>query len=36
VKLKRLEDARRVLERLRALDAARAAELAEEIRTATP
>jgi Flp pilus assembly protein TadD len=36
VKLRRLEDARRVLERLRVLDAARAAELAEEIRTATP
>ena len=36
VKLKRLDDARRVLERLRVLDAGRAAELAEEIRTATP
>jgi tetratricopeptide (TPR) repeat protein len=36
VKLGRLDDARRVLERLRALDAGRAAELAEEIRTATP
>ena len=36
VKLRRLDDARRVLERLRALDGARAAELAEEIRTATP
>jgi tetratricopeptide (TPR) repeat protein len=36
VKMGRLEDARRVLERLRALDARRAAELAEEIRTATP
>jgi tetratricopeptide (TPR) repeat protein len=35
VKLGRLEDARRVLERLRPLDAGRAAELAEEIRTAT-
>jgi tetratricopeptide (TPR) repeat protein len=35
VKLGRLDDARRVLERLRPLDAARAAELAEEIRTAT-
>ena len=36
VKMGRLEDARRVLERLRVLDAGRAAELAEEIRTATP
>jgi tetratricopeptide (TPR) repeat protein len=36
VKLERLDDARRVLERLRVLDAGRAAELAEEIRTATP
>ena len=36
VKLGRLEDARRVLERLRPLDPGRAAELAEEIRTATP
>ena len=36
VKLKRLDDARRVLERLRVLDAGRAAELGEEIRTATP
>jgi tetratricopeptide (TPR) repeat protein len=36
VKLKRLDDARRVLERLRVLDAGRAAELSEEIRTATP
>jgi len=35
VKLGRLDDARRVLERLRPLDAGRAAELAEEIRTAT-
>jgi tetratricopeptide (TPR) repeat protein len=35
VKLGRLDDARRVLERLRPLDAARAGELAEEIRTAT-
>jgi tetratricopeptide (TPR) repeat protein len=35
VKLGRLEDARRVLERLRPLDPGRAAELAEEIRTAT-
>lgn len=35
VKLGRLDDARRVLDRLRPLDAARAAELAEEIRTAT-
>jgi len=35
VKLGRLDDARRVLERLRPLDAARATELAEEIRTAT-
>jgi tetratricopeptide (TPR) repeat protein len=35
VKLGRLEDARRVLERLRPLDAGRAAELDEEIRTAT-
>jgi Flp pilus assembly protein TadD len=36
VKMGRLEDARRVLERLRVLDTGRAAELAEEIRTATP
>jgi Flp pilus assembly protein TadD len=36
VKMGRLEDARQVLERLRVLDAGRAAELAEEIRTATP
>ena len=36
VKMGRLEDGRRVLERLRVLDAGRAAELAEEIRTATP
>jgi tetratricopeptide (TPR) repeat protein len=36
VKLRRLDDARRVLDRLRVLDAGRAAELAEEIRTATP
>ena len=36
VKLGRFDDARRVLERLRALDAGRAAELAEEIKTATP
>jgi tetratricopeptide (TPR) repeat protein len=36
VKLGRLDDARRVLDRLRVLDAGRAAELAEEIRTATP
>jgi tetratricopeptide (TPR) repeat protein len=36
VKLGRLDDARRVLERLRPLDAGRAAELDEEIRTATP
>jgi tetratricopeptide (TPR) repeat protein len=36
VKMGRLEDARRVLERLRVLDIGRAAELAEEIRTATP
>jgi tetratricopeptide (TPR) repeat protein len=35
VKLGRLEDARRVLERLRPLDAGRAAELDAEIRTAT-
>lgn len=35
VKLGRLDDARRVLERLRPLDPGRAAELAEEIRTAT-
>jgi tetratricopeptide (TPR) repeat protein len=35
VKLGRLDDARRVLDRLRPLDAARAADLAEEIRTAT-
>jgi tetratricopeptide (TPR) repeat protein len=35
VKLGRLDDARRVLERLRGLDAGRAAELAEEIRTST-
>jgi tetratricopeptide (TPR) repeat protein len=35
VKLGRLDDARRVLDRLRPLDAGRAAELAEEIRTAT-
>jgi cytochrome c-type biogenesis protein CcmH/NrfG len=36
VKLGRLDEARRVLERLRPLDAGRAAELDEEIRTATP
>jgi tetratricopeptide (TPR) repeat protein len=36
VKMGRLEEARRVLERLRVLDTGRAAELAEEIRTATP
>jgi tetratricopeptide (TPR) repeat protein len=36
VKLGRLDDARRILEALRVLDAGRAAELAEEIRTATP
>ena len=36
VKMGRLGDARAVLERLRVLDAGRAAELAEEIRTATP
>jgi tetratricopeptide (TPR) repeat protein len=35
VKLGRLDDARAVLERLRVLDAGRAAELDEEIRTAT-
>jgi cytochrome c-type biogenesis protein CcmH/NrfG len=35
VKLGRLDEARRVLERLRPLDAGRAAELDEEIRTAT-
>jgi tetratricopeptide (TPR) repeat protein len=35
VKLGRLDEARRVLERLRPLDARRAAELDEEIRTAT-
>jgi tetratricopeptide (TPR) repeat protein len=35
VKLGRLDDARRVLERLRPLDPDRAEELAEEIRTAT-
>jgi tetratricopeptide (TPR) repeat protein len=35
VKLGRLDDARRVLDRLRPLDAARAQELDEEIRTAT-
>jgi tetratricopeptide (TPR) repeat protein len=36
LKLGRLDDARRVLERLRPLDPERAAELAEEIRTARP
>jgi len=36
VKLGRLDDARRVLGRLRPLDPERAAELAEEIRTARP
>ena len=35
VKMGRLDDARAVLARLRVLDAARAAELDEEIRTAT-
>lgn len=36
VKLGRLDDARRILQRLRPLDPERARELAEEIKTATP